>query len=93
MSVYIKGMEMPKGFADVRIYADGRVISRALLSFGEEIATAVPVPPHGRLIDAVALILTLKDEKGSYFGYESAVVGEHVDFAPVVIPASEEARR
>jgi hypothetical protein len=54
--ILIKGMEMPKGFTDVRIYADGRVISRTLLSFGEEIATAVPVPDHGRLIDADALI-------------------------------------
>lgn len=45
------------------------------------------VPPHGRLIDADALIASLKDRKGNYYGYESAVKGEAVDAAPTVIEA------
>jgi hypothetical protein len=51
--------------------------------------TAVPVPPHGRLIDADALISRCKDQKGSYYGHESAVIGEAVESAPTVIEAEE----
>ena len=47
----------------------------------------VDVPPHGRLIDADALISRCKDQKGSYYGHDSAVIGEAVEFAPTVIPA------
>lgn len=43
MGILIENMEMPKGFVDVRIYEDGRVVSRSLLQFGERIATATPV--------------------------------------------------
>lgn len=42
MSILIKGMEMPKSYEDIRIYADGRVVSKSLYKYGEEIATAVP---------------------------------------------------
>lgn len=49
----------------------------------------VPVPPHGRLIDADALISGCKDEKGSYYGHDSAVIGEAVESAPTVIEAEE----
>lgn len=61
MGVYIN-MEMPKGIEDVRIYADGRVTSLALLTFGEEIATAVPVPPHGRLGDLDELEKSFRED-------------------------------
>lgn len=46
------------------------------------------VPDHGNLIDADALVANLKDEKGSYFGYEAAIIGEKVSSAPVIIPAT-----
>ena len=47
MSILIKGMEMPKDGCCHRIciYADGTV------STGGRVYTAVPVPPHGKLID------------------------------------------
>lgn len=51
MDVYIEGMEIPKGFTDIRIYADGRVVSQSFSKFGEQIATAIHVPAHGDLID------------------------------------------
>lgn len=57
MGIYIKGMEMPQkkyGYVLV-IYPDGKVYCQD----GEEY-TAFPVPPHGRLIDADALIEDLK---------------------------------
>lgn len=56
MSILIKGMEMPMDgeLLCIDIHPDGKVcIDLDLLC--ERIATAVPVPPHGRLIDADAL--------------------------------------
>lgn len=49
MSILIKGMEMPKENAIcVVIFPDGEVTSQ----FGvPHLGTAVPVPPHGDLID------------------------------------------
>lgn len=54
MGVYID-MEMPtKGYRLILVHADGTV----QISDGE--TTAVPVPPHGRLIDADALVEDLQ---------------------------------
>ncbi len=57
MSVLIKGMEMPKDgeLLCVNIYPDGKVCINLDLEC-KRIATAVPVPPHGRLIDADAVL-------------------------------------
>ena len=48
----------------------------------------VPVPPHGRLIDADALLSDVRQNSESYFADDFA--HEWVDVAPTVIPASEE---
>ena len=59
MSVLIKGMEMPQGNSTVNvlIYADGTVYTGHV---NDSRYSAVSVPtPHGRLIDADALIDTL----------------------------------
>lgn len=62
MSVYIKGMEMPKevNWRSIRIYSDG-TIGRPI-GFGDyalvEGAKAVPVQPHGRLIEEADAIET-----------------------------------
>lgn len=84
MGVYID-MEMPKSFINVRIYSDGRVISQSFSKFGEQIATAVPVQPHGRLIDA--------DEIKTAFPCGESVrtecVRATIDNAPTVIEAEE----
>ena len=57
MGVYINGMEMPtKGYRLILIHADGTVQS----TDGE--TTAIPVPPHGRLIDADALLMRINYE-------------------------------
>ena len=42
MGIYINGIEMPKSYKDIRIYADGRVVSRSLHMYGEKIAIATP---------------------------------------------------
>jgi hypothetical protein len=58
MSILIKGVEMPKGdeMLCINICPDGKVYIDFDLKC-KRIATAVPVPPHGRLIDADALML------------------------------------
>ena len=54
MGIYIKGMEMPKNEPLlVKINPDGSVSTTA--KNGYKKYQAVPVPPHGRLIDADAL--------------------------------------
>ena len=74
MSILITGMEMPKENAIcVVIFPDGEVTSQ----FGvPHLGTAVPVPPHGRLIDA-------DDVNNHILGY--------VDLrgCPTIIPAEE----
>ena len=54
MIILIKGMEMPTGDTNITLslYPDGKVVvcGRPLVHY-----EAVPIPPHGRLIDADAL--------------------------------------
>ena len=67
MSILIKGMEMPKdgAFVGVLIWSDGRVTKRGDSYLAEdgkhyyrpcvgECFSAIPVPDHGRLVDADA---------------------------------------
>lgn len=53
MSLLIKGLKMPRGegMLCINIYPDGKVCINHDLKC-KRIATAAPVPPHGRLIDA-----------------------------------------
>lgn len=87
MNILIKGMEMPTSLVLFCVHPDGRVF--ADLEGGWREYKAVPVPPHGRLIDADALISRVTDEKGNYYGHDCAVIGEAVEFAPTIIPAEE----
>ena len=61
MSILIKGMEMPKDKEIIlRIDEEGQVYN----IYGEyptKIYEAIEIPPHGRLIDADALIELLKE--------------------------------
>jgi len=99
MSVYVKNMEMPKeGEYHMTLYvcSDGSAyIDVASFPVDEDRFEAIPVPPHGRLIDADVLA-----EKHTKLAYEDrgANYGFHitarawVDSSPTIIPASEEAR-
>ena len=90
MDVLIKGMEMPLPgtFNIIYIYSDGQV---HMPSWGKGMTPtngvkAIPIPPHGRLIDADAL--------GS-FPYnmdfcDGGEADEWIQNAPTVIPASGE---
>ena len=97
MGIYIKDMDMPKDgeMLCINIYPDGKVCINLDLEC-KQIATAVSVPKHGRLIDADAL----EDEGADVHedvmccGYvEDAIWGFSHDMihnAPTVIPASKE---
>ena len=97
MSILIKGMEMPKdgSWRSIRIYPDG-TIGRPI-GFGDyalvEGAKAVPVPPHGRLIDADVVFKRLQKQAMSVWGngnprYQIVLeVMDAIRFAPTIIEA------
>ena len=90
MSILIKGMEMPRKCirCPVNLYGrclvnDEKDISKAAAdAVRDEDCPLVPVPPHGRLIDADALTYNVGDVpyKGS--------VRRVLLSAPTIIPAS-----
>ena len=85
MGVYIN-IEMPIDGNEtiIRIQPDGTVLDQ----YGHHLAiTAVPVPPHGRLIDADALaISTAVPLDGKPYQY---VHIDNIKNAPTIIPAEE----
>lgn len=103
--IYIPGMEMPtEGFVEILIRDDGTVLQtgQSYRVDGTDYYTpyvgempviykAIPVPDHGRLIDADALPYTrlYKENWIKGAGREApAVWKEDVDSAPTIIPAS-----
>ncbi len=90
MSLLIKGMEMPtyeQGDIVLRVRWDGRVDKD---NSGNTVASAIPVLPHGRLIDADALDADL--ERQDMHTGEWDAVGfsiEEIENAPTIIPAEE----
>lgn len=91
MSILIKGIEMPKGNDSIAlfIYPDGVVVPGEMFGpLGRY--TATPVSPHGRLIDADALVQLFKEkaaEHGGIGGIMVALAAACVDAAPTIIPA------
>jgi hypothetical protein len=83
MGVYINGIEMPKGADEHRliIRANGQVIIDKK-TYWEE-AEAVPVPPHGDLIDREALRAEVKKHATP----SDAWVFSFIRTAPTIIPA------
>lgn len=100
MGVYIKGMEMPKEQPlIIKISPDGTVyMSQGIYGIGHGVAKAVPVPPHGRLIDADVLCKVLQknsmDEWNNKiapfsWAYAYDCVKDTVEIMPTIIPAQE----
>ena len=84
MGVYIKGMEMPtKGYRLILIHADGTAQS----TDGE--TTAVPVPPHGRLIDKDVMCNECRRIAEEYDGIYPDCTYCPAHLAPTIIPAEE----
>ena len=91
MSILIKGMEMPemrRAYAGLIIRWDGEVFPffpPQGYELGESIASAVPIPPHGRLIDADAVLQDLLSPSKEFERGMSELVGD----APTIIPADK----
>lgn len=88
MSILIKGMEMPTNEPlIVKINPDGSVNTTWKNDYKKY--EAVPVPEHGRLIDADALPTYDKPiGKMMMFGGEYVYTQTAIDNAPTIIPAS-----
>ena len=96
MSILIKGMEMPKchfktgesynvhGFW--MVYPDGKSKLHIMVDSDHWVCEAIPVPPHGRLIDADALRAEVKKHATP----SDAWVFSLIRTAPTIIPAEEE---
>ena len=101
MGVLIEGMEMPKkgSWVTLRVFPDGQCFLYSWcgndFDFMEHL-TAVPVPPHGRLIDADAVIdLVMQycpDDDGacSKAGADLRELLDEIENLPTIIPAEED---
>lgn len=103
MSILIKGMEMPKeNRLTLQISADGAVyvVNRCRITTETYTTDAVPVQPHGRLIDADALMKTCGmaidcyDCPNGEHGWckrsqDAANICEAIEDAPTIIEANE----
>lgn len=88
MGIYLPNMEMPKGgyrTVEIAFDSDGHPMA---LADGGDVFDVIPVPPHGRLIDADALDADL--ERQDMHTGEWDAVGfsiEEIENAPTIIPA------
>ena len=83
MSILIKGMDMPESLGvTVTIFPDGRVIEYNGYGNYRVCGKAVPVPPHGNLIERERI-------KYGYFGDLELALKELVERLPIIIPAEE----
>ena len=84
MSVIVSGMEMPEHCGYCRFRYDGICHALQKTQYSMEDCPLVPVPPHGRLIDAddidYPLMESEADEKWMHIA---------IDSAPTVIEAEE----
>lgn len=100
MSVMVKGMEMPKDCLKCPfcLFADGYwkcLVDGSHADFGgtcrPSLCPLVPVPPHGRLIDADKIGLTdfeiILCQKGNPFKNALEMLLEKIENAPTVIPS------
>ena len=94
MSILIKGMDMPTVDEEIiiRISPNGTVMTEYALPITG--VKAVPVPPHGDLIerDALDVIGYCGIPQGYEDTFDSGVIwlAERIDELPTIIPASEE---
>ena len=99
MGLYIHGMEMPKDYAVVVIYKDGtaRKYEDCVETVGGVIGKAIPVLPHGRLIDADARVnVQIYNDEFEDFQTVNMSIDDLLDSSwieleddPTIIPAEE----
>jgi hypothetical protein len=91
MGIYIKGMEMPQKIEQglvvkFAVGIDGKRYARLyhyLYGSLTDWLEAVPVPPHGRLVDADVLRKNMAED------YYTPRALSHIDDTPTIIPAEE----
>ena len=100
MSVYIEGMETPTEGGTICVYKISGKFFAARVG-KDELFPIIPIPePHGRLIDADALLTRINHEvmeaymDGVCYGVHPSqehlyLLGEIIDDAPTIIPAEE----
>lgn len=99
MSILIRGMEMPTRCLDCLLNTYGYCMASDehsdIISADTPIpewCPLVPVPPHGRLIDADALHYSrvqIVHPGGIVGGYNAVVMSAEIKDAPTIIPAEE----
>ena len=85
MSVYIKGFKMPESCADCYFFTEdcGGV---CVLQRGKG-CPLIPVPDHGRLVDATKLREKEFIQKGDAY---AVVMSRDIEQAPTIIPEDKE---
>lgn len=98
MGIFIRGMEMPTNcescpcktadaFGGLGCQATGYISLRKANQDRPDSCPLVPVPPHGRLIDADALpSKDVYDQNWREYGYSQYAI----DATPTIIPAEED---
>ena len=85
MSVLIRGMEMPTSCSTCFIaWCIGRANNPQVMVQRGADCPLVPVPPHGRLIDADALLFNIPAPIEDEYKYVRRIIED----APTIIPAS-----
>lgn len=97
MSIYINGMEMPKNCWDCPIRnskpcpCKGYSTALEYVTGRHADCPLIPVPEHGRLIDADVLMKTDRMVgKLMMYGGEYVYTQTEIDRAPTIIPADKE---
>lgn len=87
MSLLISGLNLPNDKPVTLFITSNRdVYLEGVLLAGK----AVPVPPHGRLVDADALIKMAEPIKDFRGNVKCVVWDAHINRLPTIIPAEEE---
>ena len=89
MGIYIPNMEMPKEGDFIVIRHEGQAYYVSANPQNAYEREAIPVPPHGRLIDADALTKQIKRD-GIASDPFVKIVCDYFKEAPTIIPAQTE---
>lgn len=95
MSIYISGIEMPKSHPIcIVVDAAGQARQYDLKNdryTNDELYEAIPVPDHGKLIEAEPIMKFITDGlNNGEFGYDQIKVLAEIQYAPTIIPADKE---
>lgn len=87
MDILIRGIEMPNGgyrTIEIGIDADGHPMA---IGDDKNVYDVIPIPPHGRCIDADALLKGCERVTTEYATREYAFSQSAIENAPTIIPA------